>query len=187
MQSYIDALRVKAAREIVDEQALSSNICWFCSKPAAEKSSAAEIYLYRNYTTEFGLHSHRSQWEELCRKIPCCGACHNAHQKAESLSFTFAWLGGISGLLAGAIVPPLLIHLFFGTLTFRAKGLNDFLGMIWFGLVLTALIGGAIGGYRFGKRSGLSAAPDGKPKEYALQHPVIAPLTGQGWKFGKPD
>ena len=187
MQNYLDILRVQATQEMIDEQTLSSSICWFCNKSTAEKEWAEDIYLHRNYTTEIGLSVHRSQWEELKRKIPCCQDCHIAHKKAESLSFTFAWLGGIGGLLGATIIPPLLVYFIFGTITFKSKNLSDFLGMIWFGLVIVSLIAGAIGSYRFGKRRGLSFSPDGKPQEYALQHPVITPLTEQGWRFGNPN
>ena len=176
MQNFLDELRVKAAQEIIDEQTLSSNICWFCDKPTAEKRWAAEVYLHRNYNTEFGLTGQRHQWEELKRKIPGCQNCHQTHQKAKSLSVTFAWLGGIGGFLLGFSLPIFL------TVKLNMEPTIDIRISMLVGIIL-----GAILGYFSGKKIAFASSRETKPLKYAIHHPGIAVLIEQGWKFGKPN
>lgn len=180
MQNFLDELRVKAAQEIIDEQTLSSNICWFCNKPTAEKRWAAEVYLHRNYNTEFGLTGQRHQWEELKRKIPGCQNFHQTHYKAKSLSVTFAWLGGIGGFFFGLVLP------FFMTLKLNLQPTKDFNGIVLFS-IFGGMVLGAILGYFSGRKIAFASSRETKPLKYAIHHPVIAVLIEQGWKFGKPN
>jgi hypothetical protein len=177
---WLANLRAAASQERVDEITLSTNICWFCDKPKATKRCASEVYLHGNFRTEFGLTSHRHQWEELRRKIPCCLDCRMTHDKAKSWSSVFAWLGGISGLILGIVLP------FFIYLKLDIKPTDNFNGVVLFS-IFGGIVLGAILGYLSGRKLPFAFSRDTKPVKYATQHPVVASLIEQGWRFGKPN
>lgn len=176
---YLDILRAEAAQQIIDEETLSSNICWFCDQPAAEQEWAEEICLHRDFTTEFGLTGRRHQWKELRRKIPCCQKCFRVHKRAESLSIFGAWVGGITGFILFLVVPLII------GARLKIQSLHGFDGIVPF-LILAGVIASVIFGYRGGKNLAFSFSAETKPVEHALQHPVITPFVEQGWNLGNP-
>lgn len=177
--NYLDELRRIAAQSEIDELTLNTDTCWFCGKPGAEKRYAEEVYLYRNYSTEFGLTSHRSQWEQLKRGIPCCQKCNTTHYKSKRFGVGLAWLGGISGFIGGLILP------FFIVLKLNIDPGKDFNGIVPLS-IFGGLIAGAILGYLAGKKLAFRLSPETKPLKFAIEHPVVSSLIEQGWKFGNP-
>lgn len=174
-----DSFLLEAA---INKEILATNVCWFCNMPDATEETATLIYLHRNMHSTYGLTKNRHEWEEVRRRLPRCQACQKAHDKADKWGKTLMWLGGFMGVSLSMI----LLAGIFTVFSSKSEYVDKLLG-IWFVTFIGGMIGGGIFGNRLGHRIALSSAPDTKPKTYAKEHPAIAPLLEQGWKFDRPD
>jgi hypothetical protein len=173
------------AQQLLDGRALSTNICWFCSRPDATLDSAQTIYLNHNLRMEIYLGGTKTRWEETRRKVPACTACNAAHSFTEKAARKWALLY-LAAALAVMLLPPVLLLFIFGIPTSkRSADGAQFLGMVWAAASFIVIACAGTFGYRRGKALGLAASPFTRPREYALEHPSILPLIQEGWREGK--
>jgi hypothetical protein len=152
--------RIRTNRDIAQknhEEKQLKETCWFCKQTNESETSTLQVAMHGEVQNTRTLSGTRTTWRHLQVPIARCAACKTIHDKAVDGGFIGLTVGGIAGLICGAVAESGPVAILLG--------------------VIGSGIGVAVGNGIAGKEKAWRRAARG--------HPAIQIMLQRGWAFGE--